>query len=85
MVMSYVVQYRVDGSWRMSLKDGLTLMEARRGAKAILGAVAKGGNPLRSAPIGSMKIKHDGSELSSAGTAPQYGFPAATRMTELCD
>jgi len=30
----------------MSLKAGLTLMEARREAKAILGAVARGGDPL---------------------------------------
>jgi hypothetical protein len=44
---SYVVQYRADGkSWRMSLRGALTLQEARREAKAILGTVAKGGNPL---------------------------------------
>ena len=44
---SYVVQYRAAGrSRRMHLKDGLTLSAARREAKAILGAVAKGGDPL---------------------------------------
>jgi integrase len=45
---SYVIQYRADGkSWRMSLKDGLNLQEARREAKAVLGDVARGGNPLK--------------------------------------
>jgi integrase len=44
---SYVVQYRIGKvSRRMSLKAGLTLQEARRESKAILGAVAKGGDPL---------------------------------------
>jgi integrase len=44
---SYVVQYRADGrSKRMHLKNGLTLSAARKEAKAILGAVAKGGDPL---------------------------------------
>jgi integrase len=44
---SYVVQYRAAGrSRRMHLKNGLTLTAARREAKAILGAVAKGGDPL---------------------------------------
>jgi integrase len=44
---SYVVQYRATGrSKRMHLKGGLTLRAARREAKAILGAVAKGGDPL---------------------------------------
>jgi integrase len=44
---SYVVQYRVAGrSKRMHLKAGLTLRTARKEAKAILGAVAKGGDPL---------------------------------------
>jgi integrase len=44
---SYVVQYRTDGrSKRMHLKNGLTLSAARKEAKAILGAVAKGGDPL---------------------------------------
>jgi hypothetical protein len=44
---SFVVQYRVGKvSRRMSLKAGLSLQEARREAKAILGAVAKGGDPL---------------------------------------
>jgi Arm DNA-binding domain len=40
---SYVVQYRAAGrSRRMHLKNSLTLTAARREAKAILGAVAKG-------------------------------------------
>jgi len=44
---SFVVQYRAGRvSRRMSLKTGLNLQEARREAKAILGAVAKGGDPL---------------------------------------
>jgi integrase len=44
---SYVVQYRAAGrSKRMHLKAGLTLRTARKEAKAILGAVAKGGDPL---------------------------------------
>lgn len=44
---SYVVQYRAAGrSRRMHLKSGLTLRAARKEAKAILGAVAKGGDPL---------------------------------------
>jgi integrase len=44
---SYVVQYRAVGrSRRMHLKAGLTLTAARREAKAILGAVARGGDPL---------------------------------------
>ena len=44
---SYVVQYRAGGrSRRMHLKQGLTLRAARKEAKAILGAVAKGGDPL---------------------------------------
>jgi hypothetical protein len=44
---SFVVQYRTDGrSKRMHLKAGLTLSDGRREAKAILGAVAKGGDPL---------------------------------------
>src|SRR5258706_15611348 len=43
----YVVQYRLAGrSTRMTFKPGLTLMEARKEAKAGLGAVAKGGDPL---------------------------------------
>lgn len=45
--MSYVVQYRAAGrSKRMHLKTGLTLTAARKEAKAMLGAVAKGGDPL---------------------------------------
>ena len=44
---SYVVQYRAAGrSRRMHLKTGLTLTAARKEAKAMLGAVAKGGDPL---------------------------------------
>jgi integrase len=44
---SFVVQYRAGRrSKRMHLKAGLTLSDARREAKAILGAVAKGGDPL---------------------------------------
>lgn len=45
---SFVVSYRANGrKRRMSLKAGLTLTDARKEAKAILGAVAKGGNPLQ--------------------------------------
>jgi integrase len=44
---SFVVQYRTGGrSKRMHLKGGLTLSEARKEAKAVLGSVAKGGDPL---------------------------------------
>lgn len=44
---SFVVQYRARGrSRRMHLKAGLSLRDARKEAKAILGAVAKGGDPL---------------------------------------
>lgn len=44
---SFVVQYRAGRrSRRMHLKDGLNLSEARKEAKAILGTVAKGGDPL---------------------------------------
>jgi integrase len=44
---SYCVQYRSGRhSRRMSLKSGLSLTAARREAKAIIGAVAKGGDPL---------------------------------------
>jgi len=44
---SYVVQYRAGRrSKRMHLKAGLTLSDARREAKAIIGKVAKGGDPL---------------------------------------
>ena len=44
---SYVVQYRAVGrSRRMHLKAGLTLRAARTEAKAILGAVARGRDPL---------------------------------------
>jgi integrase len=44
---SYVVGYRAGGKKRrMHLKPGLTLTDARKEAKAVLGAVAKGGDPL---------------------------------------
>jgi hypothetical protein len=45
---SFVCQYRAGKlSRRMHLKSGLSLTEARKEAKAILGRVAKGGDPLR--------------------------------------
>ncbi|HZV04170.1 MAG TPA: integrase arm-type DNA-binding domain-containing protein [Gemmataceae bacterium] len=44
---SYVVDYRADGrKRRMHLKAGLTLTAARKEARIIIGAVAKGGDPL---------------------------------------
>jgi integrase len=44
---SYVCQYRAGTrSRRMHMKPGLTLSEARREARAILGRVAKGADPL---------------------------------------
>ena len=44
---SFVVDYRANRrKRRMHLKAGLTLTEARKEAKAILGRVAKGGDPL---------------------------------------
>src|SRR5258706_15961416 len=44
---SFVVDYRAAGhKRRMPLKSGLTLSDARREAKAVLGRVAKGGDPL---------------------------------------
>jgi integrase len=44
---SFVVQYRVRGrSRRLTLKHGLTLDEARKEARKILGDVAKGADPL---------------------------------------
>jgi integrase len=44
---SWVIQYRVGRqSHRMALKAGLDLRDARKEAKGILGAVAKGGDPL---------------------------------------
>jgi integrase len=43
----YIVQYRVAGrSTRLTFKPGLTLTDARKEAKAVLGAVAKGGDPM---------------------------------------
>lgn len=70
---SYVVQYRAARrSKRMHLKAGLTLSDARREAKAILGAVAKGGDPLterRKANSGTLKaiveeyLAREGSQL----------------------
>ncbi len=45
---SYVCQYRAGRiSRRLTLKAGLSLTEAKREAKAILGAVAKGRDPLQ--------------------------------------
>src|SRR5262245_47698544 len=44
---SFVVQYRAGRrSRRLTLKDGLTLEQARKEAKKIVGEVAKGGDPL---------------------------------------
>jgi integrase len=44
---SWVVQYRAGGrSRRLHLKTTLTLTEARREARALLGSVARGGDPL---------------------------------------
>jgi integrase len=44
---TFVVSYRAVGrKRRMHLKHGLTLTDARKEAKAILGTVAKGGDPL---------------------------------------
>lgn len=44
---SFVCQYRAGRrSHRMSLKPGLTLQDARREAKKLLGDVARGGDPL---------------------------------------
>jgi len=44
---SYVVDYRAAGrKRRMHLKAGLSVTDARREAKAILGSVARGGDPL---------------------------------------
>jgi integrase len=44
---SFVVDYRAAGrKRRMHLKFGLTLSDARREAKAVMGRVAKGGDPL---------------------------------------
>ena len=44
---SFVCQYRIGRrSYRMALKHGLTLQEARKEAKKLLGDVAKGNHPL---------------------------------------
>jgi integrase len=44
---TFVVDYRAAGrKRRLHLKSGLTLSDARREAKAVLGKVAKGGDPL---------------------------------------
>jgi integrase len=44
---SFVVQYRTGRrSYRLTLKPGLTLTDARREAKVVQGRVAKGDNPL---------------------------------------
>jgi integrase len=43
----YVIQYRAQRrSRRLTLRPGLTLTDARKEAQAVLGAVAKGGDPL---------------------------------------
>src|SRR6266699_2362171 len=43
----YVVQYRAfRRSRRMTFKPGLTVTQARKEAKAVLGAVARGGDPM---------------------------------------
>jgi integrase len=43
----YVVQYRAQRrSKRLTFRPGLTLTDARKEAKAVLGAVAKGGDPM---------------------------------------
>jgi Arm DNA-binding domain len=56
---SFVVRYRVGRtSRRMSLKNGLSLQEARREAKAIIGAVAKGGDPLEEKRKAGHKRQH---------------------------
>src|SRR5262245_35433027 len=45
---SWVCQYRANGiSRRFTVKSTLSLLEARREAKAVLGAVARGGDPLQ--------------------------------------
>jgi integrase len=45
---SFVVQYRSAGiSHRMTINGGLSLKDARKEAAALLGKVAKGGNPLK--------------------------------------
>lgn len=65
---SFVVQYRAGRqSRRMSLKGGLNLQEARREAKAVLGAVARGGDPLadkrKAAAASSTTLKAIGDEF----------------------
>jgi len=75
----YVVQYRaLRRSRRMTFKPGLTLTEARREAKAVLGAVAKGSDPMaerrrqEGAATNTLKaiaeeyFKRDGDKLRSA-------------------
>jgi site-specific recombinase XerD len=45
---SWVCQYRANGiSRRFTVKSTLSLLEARREAKGVLGAVARGGDPLQ--------------------------------------
>jgi integrase len=76
---SFVVQYRVKRrSRRMHLKSGLNLSEARKEATAILGAVAKGHDPLaerrkaEGAATNTLKsiaeeyLSRDGKQLRSA-------------------
>jgi integrase len=77
---SYVCQYRAERtSRRMHLKPGLGLLEARKEAKAILGRVAKGGDPLgekrkaAQAPANSLRsvaeafLQREGPKLRSVG------------------
>jgi integrase len=74
---SFVIQYRSGRqSRRMSLKAGLSLQEARREARKILGDVAWGGDPLgerRKADGNSLKViaedymNREGVKLRSAG------------------
>jgi integrase len=87
---SFVVQYRAGRvSRRMSLKDGLSLQEARKEADRIKGAVAKGGDPLgdrRKADGATLKavaesyIKREAKNLRSADarerTLRRLVFPA---------
>jgi integrase len=75
----YVVQYRAfRRSRRMTFKPGLTLTEARKEAKKMLGAVAKGGDPMAERrqqegkatntlkAIGEEYFKREGNKLRSA-------------------
>lgn len=75
---SFVVQYRAGRvSRRMSLKDGLSLQEARKEADKIKGAVAKGAT-LKA--VAESYIKREAKELRSADarerTLRRLVFPA---------